>query len=291
MKRHLPLFLLLVLLSCGRETNYVNVDEAFTKDLRQLQEYFHIPGIAAIVRKGDSTVYEKYLGYADLENKVPMDSLTIVPMASLTKMFAATLILMGGDESVFLDSATYEVLEEPINHYVTDKKIPDSIKVKHVLSHTSQGEVGRHFYYSSRYGWLTKVIEKKYGVPYVDAVKTNIIDRLGLKNTFLLVDSNQLAQENRKIAKPYFYEGETKPGFIDYGSSAASGIASTVRDIAKFGRGLTKEGGLLSSASGGEMFASRGAEGRYGYGIFSGEVLKEVSGLAGSGCTLGIWSV
>jgi hypothetical protein len=71
-----------------------------------------------------------------------------------------------------------------------------------------------------------------------------------LSHTFLLKDSSQLI--GRKVAKPYFYEGETKPGFIDYGFSSAAGIASTVRDIAKFGEVIDVQ-----------------PTGKYNYGLFS----------------------
>ncbi|MEJ0034394.1 MAG: serine hydrolase domain-containing protein [Bacteroidota bacterium] len=47
--------------------------------------------MAVIVKKGDKILYENYLGYADLENKIPVDSSTVFPMASLTKMFTGYL--------------------------------------------------------------------------------------------------------------------------------------------------------------------------------------------------------
>ncbi|MEJ0034395.1 MAG: serine hydrolase domain-containing protein [Bacteroidota bacterium] len=141
-------------------------------------------------------------------------------------------------------------LEQPINKYVTDQNIPDSIKVKHVLSHTSQGEVGKHFYYSSRFSWLMKVIEKEIGGSFDSIVNASIVKPNGLHHTFLLKDTTNLI--GKKVAKPYVFEGETKPGFIDYGYSSASGIVSTVRDIAKFGKLVEKI-----------------PEGKYNYGRFS----------------------
>ncbi len=43
--------------------------EQFDRDLEALQGYFHLPGMSAIVKKGDGIIFEKYYGYADLEKK------------------------------------------------------------------------------------------------------------------------------------------------------------------------------------------------------------------------------
>ena len=66
--------------------------ESFEKELVKLQSFFHIPGIAVLVKEGNQTIYENYLGYADLENQVPLDSSTLFPIASVSKTFASVLI-------------------------------------------------------------------------------------------------------------------------------------------------------------------------------------------------------
>ncbi len=236
--------------------------ESFTNELEQLREYFHIPGMAVIVTKGDQTLYENYMGFADVEKQQPMDSLTTIPMASLTKIFAAMLVLQLSDRGV---------LERPISYYVPDAGVGDSVKVKHVLSHTSQGDVGKHFYYSGRYRWLTKVIEKEHGASYKSIMNAAILLPFELDNTYLMGDTIDIG--TRKIAKPYVFEGETKPGFIDYGYSSASGIASTVRDLARLSR-IIDNNGILTEEMKREMFTPRDVDRTYGYGVF----VQEVSG-------------
>ena len=102
----------------------------------------------------------------------------------------------------------------------------DSILIKHVLSHTSQGNTGKEFYYSSRFGLLTNVIEKASGKSYADMFNEEILIPLELKNTFLLKDSIQIAKEKRIIAKPYILDNGIENGFIDFGYSSSAGIVS-----------------------------------------------------------------
>lgn len=229
MKNSLPI-LLLLLAGCKQEVKQNN----FTADLAQLQDYFHIPGMATIVTHGDEIIYENYSGYADIENKVPVDSATVFPMASLTKIFTGYIIMQ-----------TPELL---------DREVESSFKVRDVLSHTSQGDIGKHFYYSgARFNLLTRVIEDQMTETFWNVTDGTIIKPYSLKNTFLLGDSTDLI--GNKVAKPYAFEGETKPGYIDYGYSSAAGIVSTVRDIAKFGK-----------------LVQRIPKGQYDYGYFSQDV-------------------
>lgn len=249
---------------CVCKTNQLfaqSKNETFAKEIAELQLFFKIPAISVIVRKGNETVYEDYLGFANEEKSMVNDSLTTFPMASLTKIFSGVLIMKLVEEEKLS-------LDEPINKYILNKGISDSIKIKHVLSHTSQGNIGRHFYYSNRFGWLTSVIEKAAGQSFEKEMQEKIILPLGLKNTYLLKDSLQIIQEQRKIAKPYLYDGEVKSGFIDYGYSASAGIASTVRDLAVFSEAL--DGNVLITAdSRRKMFTPFQSDLPYGQGIFS----------------------
>lgn len=263
MKQIIPIIFVFVMVTGCIKSNkdYKIKNERFSRELIQLKDFFHIPGLSVIIKQGDQTVYENYLGFADMEKQIAMDSSTTIPMASLTKMFTGVLIMqMVEDKKISLD--------EPINKYVSNDKISDSIKVKHVLSHTSQGDVGQNFYYSGRFGWLTAVIEKAYQSTFEEVIQEKIIKPLGLKNTYLLKDSSQIHSSSRKIALPYFYEGETKAGFIDYGYSAAAGITSTVRDLSIFSKAMD-DNNLVTEESKLSMFTPSKSELQYGYGIFS----------------------
>ncbi len=249
--------------------------DTFALELDILKDYFQIPGLAVLVQKEGEILYEDYLGFSDRENEVYLDSSITLPMASLTKIFSGIVIMQLAEEGkLSLDTA--------INIYV-EANIPDSIKISHVLSHTSQGAVGENFYYSGRFGWLTTVIEKASGTPFEIAIKERILDKIGLKNTYLLKDSTQLLSEKRTLAKPYLLAGdivdgvmekESKSGFVDYGFSAAAGITATVRDLGILNEALNKNT-LISESSKHKMATPFTTNSPYGLGIFSQEFMEE----------------
>lgn len=263
MKKLLTISLVLLNLFGFKTDNlaYQSNNNTFSKELHELKNLFHIPGMAVIVKNGNKTIFEDYMGLADVKNNISIDSTTVFPMASLTKIFSAILVMKLVEDHKLS-------LEESINKYITQQGVGDSIKVKHVLSHTSQGQVGKSFYYSGRYSWLTKVIEKASGNTFEKEMNEKIIQPLGLKRTFLLKDSLQISNGKIKLARPYYYEGQVTDGFVDYGFSSASGIASTVRDLARLSKALN-ENELISKESKKIMFSPSSQGLPYGYGIFS----------------------
>ncbi|MFK5947965.1 MAG: serine hydrolase domain-containing protein [Methylococcales bacterium] len=246
--------------ACSSESVHLKVNQqSFLDELTQLQEQFHIPGMTVLVMEGDLTLAEHYLGYGDIENKILMDADTTIPMASLTKMFTGILVMRAIERGKLS-------LEDPINEYVKNQNIPSEIQVKHVLSHTSQGDLGKHFYYSARFSWFTIVLQKIYGLPLEEIIKNEIITTLDLKNTYPLL--NKDSHTKHKIAQPYFYEGKTKKGFIDYGFSASAGVTSTVKDLGVLSRAIDNYT-LISEESWNLISNSFHNSLPYGYGFFS----------------------
>ncbi|MGB5818717.1 MAG: serine hydrolase domain-containing protein [Saonia sp.] len=249
----------------------------FSEELSELKEYFQIPGLSVLVKKGDQIVYEDYMGIADIDLKTPMDSVTTIPMASLTKIFSAIVMLQLVEEGKI-------ALDESIKSYVADSSLGDSIKIGHILSHTSQGIPGQHFYYNnSRFMMLGDVMEKATGKDFKANIYERIINPLELDHTYLLQDSLQIALEKRKVAQPYFVgadpvrgykEREPNPGFIDYGYSVAAGISSTVLDLSKLSAALD-DNSLLTETSKNRMFSSFGPDLPYGLGVFTQEFMNE----------------
>lgn len=272
------LMVTLFVLGCSNSENTPSTQNAkFSEELSTLKEYFQIPGLSILVGKGDLIIYEDYIGLADIAQQLPMDSVTTLPMASLTKMFSAMVLGQLVDEGKLS-------LNESLHVYSKNSNIGDSIKVKHALSHTSQGIPGQRFYYNnSRFMLLGDVIEKASGKDFKTNMYERIINPLQLKNTYLLRDSLQLVTEKRKVAQPYFLGGEpqdgymvkeSNPGFIDYGYSTAAGISSTVRDLFKLSRAMDKNT-LMSEASKNTMFNPFRPGLPYGLGAFTQEFMGE----------------
>ena len=131
--------------SSAAPSPFAKNNEAFEKDLALLKDHFKIPGLAACVIQDYQVVFEDYMGYADVEAKVPVDENTLFPIASLTKIYSTVMMMKLVEEGKVS-------LDDPIQKYYPGLPSQEPIQVKHLMSHTSQGEVGEHFYYSGRFG-------------------------------------------------------------------------------------------------------------------------------------------
>src|ERR1041385_6243953 len=149
----------------------------FEKQADELRTLLKIPGMSAVIVKDQKVLWAKGFGFADLENRVPATPDTIYSIASLTKTFAATLIMQLVEQGK-LD------LDEPMSNYSTDFK-NDSVKVKHLLSHTSGGPTpGERYQYSgNRFDYLTAVIEKKTGKSFREVMVKTFLDPLQMTSS------------------------------------------------------------------------------------------------------------
>jgi hypothetical protein len=86
----------------------VNNIEEFEIRLENIRNALYIPGMSAAITNGGQVVWAKGFGYADKENHVLMEPITSSHLASLTKPFAA-VIIMRLVEAGMLD------LQEPIS--------------------------------------------------------------------------------------------------------------------------------------------------------------------------------
>jgi CubicO group peptidase (beta-lactamase class C family) len=109
--------------------------EAFMDELfaRHMEEN-HVAGAAVAVVKDGQLFFAKGYGYADIENKIPVDpEQTMFKIGSLTKLFTWTAVMQLAEQGK-LD------LDADINTYL-DFDIPDTypqpITLKHLMTHTS----------------------------------------------------------------------------------------------------------------------------------------------------------
>ena len=109
--------------------------EAFLDDLlAQEIEENHIAGAAVSVVKDGKLFFAKGYGYADLENKIPVDAEhTIFRIGSVTKLFTWTAVMQLVEQGK-LD------LDADVNTYL-DFRIPDTypqpITLRHLMTHTA----------------------------------------------------------------------------------------------------------------------------------------------------------
>ena len=134
-KLSMKLKLIFILLFLANNVQSQTFDNSLTEKLDQLlAQYVQgvSPGLAVGIVKNGEVVYENYLGYADLEHNVKIDTSTRFNIASTAKQFTALMILQLSLEGKLS-------LEDDIRKYIPSlySKLEDEIKIRHLLNHTS----------------------------------------------------------------------------------------------------------------------------------------------------------
>src|SRR5262245_662766 len=133
--------------------------------------------MAAGVARGNDIIWTKEFGYADVATRAPVTPDTVFHLASLTKPFAA-VVLLQLDESGQLD------LDAPVDQFGIALTADGVIRVRHLLTHTSEGQPGEVFRYSgNRFAELDKVITGVTGKSFAALVSERVLTPLGLTST------------------------------------------------------------------------------------------------------------
>ena len=150
-----------------------------SSSLDALRENLRIPGMSAAVIKDQRLIWARGSGHADLENGIPATPNTPYTLASLTKPFGSALLLRLVEQG--------EVsLDDPASDYGIDYASPDTIRLKHLLSHTSQYFPGSTYRYNGdRFGSLDRVLWSETGRSFTELVEQEIVEPLGLTDTGL----------------------------------------------------------------------------------------------------------
>lgn len=179
------------------------------------------PGISVAIIKDGNCVYKKSGGFANLENKIEINSKTAFYLASLSKSFTAAAIMLLHQKGK-LD------LSDKIRKYFVD--LPDyceNIKIINLVKHTSglkdyfdsyfenkdninfitntnvydfilketslDFSVGDKFQYSNtEYVLLAMLIEKVSCMSFSDFLKENFFIPLGMKNTYVFTENKPI---------------------------------------------------------------------------------------------------
>jgi CubicO group peptidase (beta-lactamase class C family) len=207
--------------------------------LETLRQELRIPAFSAAVVKDQKLLWAKGFGYADLENKIPATEHTPYHLASLTKTFASTILMQLVQEGKIK-------LDDPVSKYGINLESDGVIRVKHLFSHTSEGNPGeRYSYNGNRYAELDKVIEKATGKSFGELLIANILEPLGMNETAPNVPK-MVSTKSPKADEAA--EAEVKSAVIDlvagYNSSNADQIE---KHLASQNNHFKREGGFLTS--------------------------------------------
>ncbi|HVX51377.1 MAG TPA: serine hydrolase domain-containing protein, partial [Chitinophagaceae bacterium] len=188
------------------------VAEQLVKDY---MEKNHFPGFAYGIVLDGKLIYTSYLGYTDVENKVPVSKGSDFRIASMTKSFTAMAILKLRDEGKLqLDDPVYKYIPEMKNQpYPTKDAAP--VTIRNLLSHSAgfpednpwgdrqladsdaqmlalikkgisySTNPGTGYEYSNLgFAMLGYIIKKVSGKTYEQYISENILAPLGMNETY-----------------------------------------------------------------------------------------------------------
>ncbi len=256
----------------------------FAHKLDGLRQRYQIPSLSVgLVYQGKLAWY-KGLGYADMERKVAPTRHTVYHLASITKTFGAIILMQ-------LVEANQLNLDDPVTKYGIQLGArwgnDDRITLKHLLTHTAQGNTLNGFkpgysfgYNGDFYSQLGKAIQKEAGQTFGQLVVDKIIRPLRLEHTapniadttdFALTGYNRMAY-SQLVAKPYD-KHHNQLVSIAYPSqfNPAAGLMACVSDLATYSVALD-EHRLVRAATWEQMVTPyqsvRGKPLPYGLGWF-----------------------
>ena len=255
-----------------------------------MRQRYRVPGMSAALVADDRVVWTRGFGHADVASGTPATPDTVYHLASLTKPCAAVVLLQ-------LVEAGRLDLDAPVSQYGVALESPGVVRVRHLLTHTSEGVPGERYHYNgSRFALLDRVIAGVTGTSFATELGQRILEPLGLYDTAPNPRQPRRCAEARRdadafarrLATGYDDDGITPVAYQAYFGTAA-GLVSTVGDMARFAiavdtgrllRPATRElaftpavspsGAVLPYGLGWFVQEHRGTTLRWHYGLWTG---------------------
>ena len=221
----------------------------FERYLDPLRIQAGIPGLSAVIVQDDQVVWERGLGYRDVENRHAATPDTPYAIADLTQTITATLLLHCAERGVVEFSA-------PIGDWLPSAESPETT-LQQILTHAVAGSVMGYRYTPARFALLARPVETCFDGPFRHVVAHHVFDRLTMHDAVpgydiadIPADVRQLFDEStlaryaavlERVATPYKVDnrgratrGARPPVAVD----GAHGLIASARDLADFDRGL-----------------------------------------------------
>lgn len=287
--------------------------------VRQIMAEQRIPGLQIAVIRDGRVVLSESLGYANVENRVPVTEATLFPINSATKSFTAVAVMQ-------LVEAGKVGLDAPISRYLDD--LPEAwrdLRVRQLLAHTSglpdivgpDGLIGggdeaaawravaalplearpgeRFAYNQTNYGLLARIIVKQTGRPYEQFLAERQFAAVGMPRTafgdsydlvpnaatiYSLSPRGTLAKDDADRLSHWFYD-------IPYSLWSGGGLQTTAEELSRWLMALSA-GRMVGDDALRRMWAperlNSGAQGDWGLGwpVLRSTPVREVAGIGGA---------
>ena len=277
-----------------------NADIRIDEFMMQLHRRSSFNGNVLIAKDG-KIVYEKAIGWADYLYRDSLKINSVFELASLSKPFTATAVMMLVENSKIR-------LDQQVKDFYPDFPY-DSITVEMLLTHRSgmmnyvyfvdglwksqkkderkgitnqdvmrliaeykpapYNKPGKKFHYNnSNFMVLAAIIEKVSGKKYSEFMLENIFKPLGMKHTVVYSKAEYDKIPVNVVGHDRIWRRSVAQNFLD-GPVGDKGIYSTIHDLYLFDRGM-RNGRLLKSATMDSIYAAHNEMQRghfnYGYG-------------------------
>ena len=274
--------------------------------LDSLFKFYHEQGIfngTVLVAEAGKVIYQKGFGYANMDTKEKLTPKSVFRLASVSKQFTAMCVMMLKEQGK-LD------YDDEIQKYLPELKDYEGVTIRHLLWHTSgvpdymdfmpkyfptdgylnddvikimakhhperEFEPGERFEYSNTgYVMLASIVERVSGVSFVEFIKQNIFDRIGMSSTTIPFGKNQFKEMPNRVRG---YDRTEDGGYVDndyidydYDLYGDGGMFSNVIDLFKWNEALYTEK-LVKQETLEEAYKpcvfNDGSIGDYGFGWF-----------------------
>ncbi|HEY0671945.1 MAG TPA: serine hydrolase domain-containing protein [Longimicrobiales bacterium] len=250
--RHLIKYAMVApLLAAGCQSSRVTEPAASLEDfqarLERLRVEGHIHTISAVIARDGAVAWSRSLGNADAAG---VGDTTSFHLASLTKPMASAVILQLVEEGKV-------ALDDSVSKYGIVLANSGAVRVRHLMSHTSEGVPGTQYNYNgNRFSLLDSVIVRATGKSVAAAIHERIVVPLGLRHTAPAPQSPAFSVTGYDQAT---YLANLAPGFTWNGNrfaptayetffNSAAGLIASARDYAAFSIALDGDA-LLTSAT------------------------------------------
>src|SRR5262245_15485651 len=257
----LALFAAIITVASARQrNNSATAFDSVREFIKQQLSERRLPSVAVAVARDGQIIWEEAFGWADSEKRVPATQHTMYSLASISKPFTATGLM------ILKERGRIE-LDRPINEYLGESKLtvrvgnPADATVRRVANHTaglplhyqffyedesyrapSRDETirrygncvtapGERFEYSNLgYGILDHIITRVSGHNYADFMREEVFLPLGLTHTSVNIGTG--LEKHQAIR--YGTDGAPIP-FYDFDHPGASAAYASAHDLVRFG--------------------------------------------------------
>jgi CubicO group peptidase (beta-lactamase class C family) len=243
-------------------------NERLDPTVQDLMKKANVPGLTIALIQDGAVVRTQAYGLANVENKQPLTTDTIMYAASLTKPAFAYMTLQLVDEGLIdLDAPLTKLLKRPLPEYPNYADLAGdprwkAITPRMLLSHSSglinwrwfnddkkldiKYDPGSRFVYSGEGMQLLQLIdEERTGKPLRELMQKRVFDRFGMTRTSMVWRDDFAGSESNG----YDTDGVSVGHERHTKAIAAASMDTTIGDYAKFVAGVMRGDGLSDKSS------------------------------------------